>query len=215
VITGDKPKFVSTRAQVSTEGIKRSDPDQTVNVVVYMDSLTMDMNFHVTNVYYDYDKSDLRPESIASLDSLVAFMKDNPSLSVEIYSFADAMGTDNYNKGLSLRRAQSVRTYLVSQGVSEGRMIAKAFGERMPAAPNSMGNKDYPQGRQLNRRTEFRIVKEDPTRRIIYNSAKQGTIGSQEKNLELNEQPDEAEPADQESKMGEPGSRVNKDSGNP
>jgi outer membrane protein OmpA-like peptidoglycan-associated protein len=215
VITGDKPKFASTRAQVSTEGIKRSDPDQTVNVVVYMDSLTMDMNFHVTNVYYDYDKSDLRPESIASLDSLVAFMKDNPSLSVEIYSFADAMGTDNYNKALSLRRAQSVRTYLVSQGVTEGRMIAKAFGERMPAAPNAMGNKDYPQGRQLNRRTEFRIVKEDPTRRIIYNSAKQGTLGSQEKNLELNEQPDDAEPADQESKMGEQGSRVNKDSGNP
>jgi outer membrane protein OmpA-like peptidoglycan-associated protein len=214
VITGDKPNYLSTRAQVSTEGIKRSDPDQTVNVVVYLDSITMNKGFHVMNVFYDYDKSDLRPESIASLDSLVAFMKDNPSLSVEIYSFADAMGTDAYNKALSLRRAQSVRTYLISQGIEDRRMIAKAFGERMPAAPNEIGRKDFPQGRQLNRRTEFRIVQEDPTRRIIYNSAKKGTIDSQE-NLKLNELPEETEAPDQESNMGNPGSRVNKDNGNP
>lgn len=215
VITGDKAKFVSTRAQVSTEGIKRSDADQTVNVVVYMDSITMNKGFRVTNVYYDYDKANLRPESIASLDSLVAFMKDNPSVSVEIYSFADAMGTDDYNKALSLRRAQSVRNYLTGQGIEESRLIAKAFGERMPVAPNFFGNKDNPAGRQLNRRTEFRIIQEDPTRRIIYNSAKKGTIGSQETNLQLQEQGDDNEPNDSESDYGNPGSRVNKDSDNP
>jgi hypothetical protein len=175
----------------------------------------MNKGFRVTNVYYDYDKANLRPESIASLDSLVAFMKDNPSVSVEIYSFADAMGTDDYNKALSLRRAQSVRNYLTGQGIEESRLIAKAFGERMPVAPNFFGNKDNPAGRQLYRRTEFRIIQEDPTRRIIYNSAKKGTIGSQETNLQLQEQGDDNEPNDSESDYGNPGSRVNKDSDNP
>lgn len=215
VITGDKAKFVSTRAQVSTEGIKRSDADQTVNVVVYLDSITMNKGFHVTNVYYDYDKSDLRPESIASLDSLVDFMRDNPSVTVEIYSFTDGKGTDDYNQGLSLRRAESVRKYLTSQGIDDSRLVAKAFGKKMPAAPNFFDGKDNPDGRQLNRRTEFRIVQEDPTRRIIYNSAKKGTIGSQEANLQVPEQGDDNEPGDSESNYGEPGSRVNKDTDNP
>ncbi len=216
VITGDKPKYVSTRAQVSTEGIKRSDADQTVNVVVYMDSIAINGTFHVSNVYYDYDKSDLRPESIASLDSLTAFMKDNPSLTVEIYSFADSIGTNEYNKALSLRRAQSVRTYLSSQGITENRMIAKAFGERMPAAPNSRANGiDYPLGRAINRRTEFRIVMEDPTRRIIFKSSMPGDINAQSKNLQVPEQGEENDGADPESNMGNPGSRVNRDSGNP
>jgi outer membrane protein OmpA-like peptidoglycan-associated protein len=211
VITGDKPKFVSTRAQVSTEGIKRSDADQTVNVVVYMDSISMDRGFHVTNVYYDYDKSELRPESIASLDSLVAFMKDNPSLSVEIYSHADAMGTNEYNKALSLRRAQSVRSYLVGQGIEERRMVARAQGESNPVAPNTRNGRDNAAGRQQNRRTEFRIIQEDPTRRIIFRSDRPGTIDSQEKNLQIEEQSDDADGSDTESNYGNPGSRVNRD----
>jgi outer membrane protein OmpA-like peptidoglycan-associated protein len=210
VITGDKPKFVSTRAQVSTEGIKRSDADQTVSVTIYMDSISLNGEFHVTNVYYDFDKSDLRPESIASLDSLTAFMKDNPALKVEIYSYADSVGSVEYNKALSLRRAQSVRTYLTGQGVEESRMIAKAFGENLPAARNSIRGRDNAVGRQLNRRTEFRIVMEDPNRRIIFNSARPGTIDSQSKNLDVPEQPDDNE-NDPESNQGAPGSRVNRD----
>lgn len=211
VVTGDKAKFLSTRAQVSTEGIKRSDADQTVSVVVYLDSITINGNFHVSNVYYDFNKADLRPESIASLDSLTAFMKDNPSLSVEIYSFADSIGSNDYNKSLSLRRADAVRNYLTSQGIEGSRMIPKAFGERLPVKPNSIRGIDYPTGRQLNRRTEFRIVQEDPTRRIIFNSAKPGDINSQEKNLQLHESDGTDEPSDSESNFGEPGSRVNSD----
>ncbi len=209
VITGDKPGFVSTRAQVSTDNIKRSDPDQTVNVVVYLDSFSINGRFDVSNVYYDFNSALLRPESIASLDSLSAFLKDNPSLTVEIYSFADSIGTDAYNKDLSLRRAKSVRTYLSSQGISEARMIAKAFGERRPVAPNSIRGVDYAPGRQMNRRTEFVIVQEDPTRRIIFNSKQPGDIDAQQKNLQV--QPNEDEGSDPESNYGNPGSRVGED----
>lgn len=215
VISGDKPGYVSTRAQVSTEGIKRADADQTVNVTVYLDSFAINGRFTVSNVYYEFNKSTLTPESVASLDSLTAFLKDNPSLTVDIYSYADSIGTDAYNKALSLRRAESVRTYLAGNGIEGNRMKARAFGERLPAARNSINGVDYAQGRQLNRRTEFVIVQEDPTRRIIFKSSMPGDINSQEKNLAVPEQNDDNEPGDPESGYGAPGSRVNNEQNNP
>lgn len=211
VITGDKQGFSSTRATVSTMDVKRSDPDDTVTVTIYMDSIVH--SFSVSNIYYDFDKATLRPESVASLDSVVNFMKDNPSLSVEIYSFTDSKGTNKYNADLSRRRAESVLNYLEKNGIDRNRMIAKGFGDKMPVAPNKIGKKDNPEGRQMNRRTEFRIVTDVPTRRILYNSAKPGTMDEQQKNLQINENINDDESNmenDQESETGKPGSRVNK-----
>ena len=189
VITGDKEGYSSTRATVSTMDVKRTDPGDTVSVVIYLD--TISNGFMVSNVYYDYDKATLRPESISSLDSVVNFMKDNPSLSVEIYSFADAKCTDDYNVNLSKRRAQAVVNYLEQAGIEKERMIAKGYGEKNPAAPNTVGKKDNPEGRQLNRRTEFRIVSDVPTRRVVYDSAKPGNMDEQSQNLQIT--PDESE----------------------
>ncbi|MBL7718090.1 MAG: OmpA family protein [Flavipsychrobacter sp.] len=189
VITADKEGYSSTRATVSTMDVKRQDPGDTVTVVIYLD--TISNSFMVSNVFYDYDKADLRPESIASMDSLVNFMKDNPSLSVEIYSFADAKGTDDYNINLSKRRAQAVVNYLESAGIEKERMIAKGYGEKNPAAPNTVKGKDNPEGRQLNRRTEFRVVSDVPTRRVVYDSAKPGNMDEQAANLSVT--PDESD----------------------
>ncbi len=185
VLTGDKQGYSSTHQVVNTMDVKRSDPDDTVSVIIYLDQ--NESGFAVSNVYYDFDKATLRPESAPSLDSLTSFMKDNPSLTVEIYSFTDGKGTDEYNNDLSQRRAQSVLDYLEKRDIDKSRMIAKGFGKRMPAAPNTIHGHDDPQGRQLNRRTEFRIVSDVPTRRIIYNSAKPGSLDQQEKNLQINE----------------------------
>jgi len=211
VITGDKQGYSSTRASVSTMEIKRSDPDDTVNVTIYMDSIVHD--FSVSDIYYDYNKSDLRPESAPSLDSLVNFMKDNGSLTVEIYSYCDSKGNDKYNDELSQKRAQSVLDYLDKNGVDKGRMIAKGFGKKFAVAPNELKGKDNPTGRQLNRRTEFRIVTDVPTRRIIFNSAKPGTMDQQERNLLINQNANEDEPdaGDKgEPDLTKPGNRVNK-----
>jgi hypothetical protein len=161
-------------------------------------------------VYYDYDKATLRPESVASLDSVVAFLKDNPSFNVEVYSFTDSKGKDVYNKALSEKRAQSVIDYLTGAGIEQNRLVAKGFGASMPAAANTDAKgKDNPDGRQLNRRTEFRIVTDVPKRRILYNSAKPGNMDDQSKNLKQTEAEDDNEP-DTESEVGKPGSRVNK-----
>ncbi|MEI8278964.1 MAG: OmpA family protein [Bacteroidota bacterium] len=209
VFTADKANYSSGRATVSTMDIKRTDPDDTVVVNIYLDTISMmNSEFHVSNVYYDYDKATLKPESIASLDSLVNFMKDNPSLSVEIYAFTDGKGADKYNEDLSRRRAEAVMAYIEKSGVEAGRMIAKGLGKSNPAASNNDES-----GRARNRRTEFRITSDVGTRRVLYNSSKPGDIGAQQKNLQINENINEdstAEPADSESKMGTPGSRVNK-----
>jgi outer membrane protein OmpA-like peptidoglycan-associated protein len=193
VITGDKPGYTSTRASVSTMDIKRSDPDDTIQVTIYLDSIQN--SFSVNNIYYDYDKATLRPESVASLDSVVNFLKDNPSITVEIYSYTDSKGTDEYNMALSQRRAQSVLDYLEKSSIDRGRLTAKGFGDKNSAAPNSVGGKDNPEGRQLNRRTEFRIITDLPTRRVLYNSAKPGTMDQQEKNLRVDPESSDDEPS--------------------
>lgn len=209
VFTGDKTQYASTRATISTMEMKRTDPDDTLNVNIYMDEITPVYTFSVSNVFYDYDKATLRPESVASLDSVVAFLKDNPSFNVEVYSFTDSKGKDTYNKALSEKRAQSVIDYLTGQGIEANRMVAKGFGASMPAASNTDAKgKDNPEGRQLNRRTEFRIVTDVPTRRLLYNSAKPGNMDEQSKNLKQTEQADE-EPST-EPDYSKPGSRVNK-----
>jgi outer membrane protein OmpA-like peptidoglycan-associated protein len=206
VITGDKEGYASTRASVSTMDVKRTDKDDSVVVTIYMDKVTPVYTFQVSNVFYDYDKSNLRPESVASLDSLANFLKDNPSFNVEIYSFADAKGTDKYNKDLSLKRAQSVVDYLTTAGIEGARMTAKGFGESLPAAPNSVGSRDNPRGRQLNRRTEVRVVTDVPTRRVLYNSAKPGNMNEQMNNLHVEVEEDGADNGDNEGD----GSKLNK-----
>jgi len=205
ILTGDKPGYTSTRASVSTMDIKRSDADDTVQVTIYLD--TVRNSFSVSNIYYDYDKATLRPESVASLDSVVNFLKDNPSITVEIYSYTDSKGTEEYNIGLSQRRAQSVMDYLEKSSIDRARMTAKGFGDKNAAAPNAVDGKDDPEGRQLNRRTEFRIITDLPTRRVLYNSAKPGTMDQQEKNLHVEPESSDDEPAT-------PGNKAGKDTDN-
>lgn len=210
VLTADKEQFASTRASVNTMEVKRTDADDTVNVTIYMDEITPVYTFAVSNVYYDYDKDALKPESVASLDTLVQFLNDNPSFTVEVYSFADSKGNEEYNKALSLRRAQSVVDYVTNAGIDQSRIVAKGFGESLAAAPNELNGKDNPTGRAANRRTELRIVSDVPTRRVLYNSAKPGNMDDQSKNLQIDESMNDDEEADAESNVGNPGSRVNK-----
>ncbi|MCB0698389.1 MAG: OmpA family protein [Chitinophagales bacterium] len=208
VLTGDKEQYSTNSAAVNTMEVKRTDDDDTVNVMIYMDRIQEKYTFMVSNVYYDYNKATLRAESIASLDTLVNFMQSNPSFTVEVYSFTDAHGTDEYNKKLSLARAQSVIDYLSNAGIDQSRMTAKGFGESMPAAPNMVNGKDNEAGRQLNRRTEFRIISDIPTRRVLYNSAKPGDMDAQMQNLQVDDSMYDDDEGDDA--MGNPGSRVNR-----
>ena len=87
-------------------------------------------------------------------------MQDNPNIIIEMSAHTDSKGKDEYNMKLSQRRAQSCVDYLISRGIPSSRMIAKGYGESRPIAPNTLPNgKDNPEGRQLNRRTEFKVLR--------------------------------------------------------
>lgn len=107
----------------------------------------------LNNIFYDFDRATLRPESVEELNRLVKLMKDIPTLKIEISSHTDSVGSDEYNLKLSEARAKSVVTYLIKSGIDEDRLVAKGYGEAVPIATNTTE-----EGRQLNRRTEFRIL---------------------------------------------------------
>ena len=109
--------------------------------------------FVLRNVFFDFDKSILKNESHIELDKLVAYLSSNQNLKIEIGGHTDNQGNDDYNMNLSLQRAKSVYNYLISKGISADRMSYKGYGETKPIATN-----DTEEGRQLNRRTEFKVV---------------------------------------------------------
>jgi len=89
-------------------------------------------------------------------------------LKIEIRSHTDSKGNDDYNQKLSQARAQSVVDYLKGRGIEADRLVATGMGETDPIAPNEIKGKDNPEGRQLNRRTDFKVIGTIPGKEIIY-----------------------------------------------
>lgn len=113
------------------------------------------------DVYYEFDSDKLTDASKEILDKLYTIMVDNDNISIELSAHTDNIGTEAYNLDLSNRRAKSCVDYLISKGAAESRMTSKGYGFSKPVAPNQFPNgKDNPAGRQLNRRTEFKVTKQ-------------------------------------------------------
>ncbi|MEZ4722245.1 MAG: OmpA family protein [Flavobacteriales bacterium] len=113
------------------------------------------------NILFDFDKSDLRKESIAELNKVSNYMKAKGGVEVQVDGHADWIGTVEYNMALSERRAKAATNHIVQKGgVDESRVTYQYFGEAVPIAPNANPDgSDNPEGRQLNRRCEFKIDK--------------------------------------------------------
>lgn len=113
---------------------------------------------NVGNIYFDFDKATIKPESEPTLNKVAEIMKKYPTLKIEIGSHADARGSDKYNMDLSQRRAESTLEYLVSQGISRDRLTPKGYGEEVPlndcVRPNMCTEAQYAR----NRRSEFTEV---------------------------------------------------------
>ncbi|HXP49885.1 MAG TPA: OmpA family protein, partial [Bacteroidia bacterium] len=124
-----------------------------VNLVIKLKKLEVGKNIVLNNIFYDFDKATLKDESTSELDKMIKLMNENPALKVEIASFTDSKGKDDYNMRLSQARAQSVVDYLISKGIDKARLVAKGYGKENPIASN-----DTDEGRQQNRRTEFKVL---------------------------------------------------------
>jgi hypothetical protein len=101
----------------------------------------------------------LNPRSIEVLNQVLGFMKDYPNHKVSIAAHTDDVGNDNYNQGLSERRAAAAKQYLISKGIPESRLSSQGFGESQPTVPNIIDGKPDKNNRALNRRVEFKPVK--------------------------------------------------------
>lgn len=113
----------------------------------------------LNNIFFDFDKSTLRPLSNVEVRNLVQLLKSNPNLKVEISGHTDSKGSHKYNMKLSEERAQAVVSKLIANGIDANRMTAKGYGKTLPAATNKNARGgDNPEGRQLNRRVELKIT---------------------------------------------------------
>ncbi len=121
--------------------------------VVRLKKIKIGESIVLRNIFYDYNKSTVRPESESELGRLKELLTENPQIKVEISGHTDNVGGDKYNQELSEARAKSVVDYLTTKGIPAGRMIFVGYGEQEPLATN-----DTPEGRQENRRTEFKII---------------------------------------------------------
>lgn len=134
----------------------------------------------IENIFYDFDKATLRPESKSALDELAGLMRENPHVTIELGAHTDRKGSEEYNMALSERRAQSVIDYLISAGIAADRLSPKGYGESVPKTVTKRINKEFPQfeegtilteeyistlspedqeaADQINRRTEFQVL---------------------------------------------------------
>ncbi len=138
----------------------------------------------VENIFYDYDRASLRPESKRALDELAQVLRDNPNVTIEMASHTDRHGSEKYNLDLSARRARSVIDYLISVGISPDRLQSQGYGKSRPKTVTKRIAKEYPQFKegdvltedfinalkkeedreaadQINRRTEFQVLSID------------------------------------------------------
>jgi OmpA-OmpF porin, OOP family len=197
-LTADKEGYTSGRAQITTKGKNAFDPDEENIVDIYMHKITSDFDFHVQQVYYNFDLKEFQPQSLKALDSLVAFLNDNPSLSVEVFANTDGKGDDKYNDALSAERAKAVVDYISAKGIDKARMVPHAQGKRNLALPEKSGKTDLVENRQYNRRTYFRIIGEIPGKHIIYDNNRPEYIDKSGKaNRNANLEVKENEEADQ------------------
>jgi outer membrane protein OmpA-like peptidoglycan-associated protein len=126
---------------------------QEVTKEILLKSISVGSKIILKNIFFDFNSSNLRMESSNELERLAKLLNDVPSLKIEIAGYTDSKGSDEYNRKLSNDRAKAVVDHLIKLGISSDRLVYKGYGEKDPIATN-----DAEDGRQLNRRTEFKVL---------------------------------------------------------
>ena len=156
----------------------------------------------IDNIFYDFDKATLRPESTEALDKLVLLLQENPNVTIELSAHCDYKGPAEYNKRLSQRRAEAVVAYLVEHGIENDRLTPVGYGKDKPKTIRKKLTEKYPflkendvlteefiktledeeqqeQCNQLNRRTEFIVLR--TTYKMFDKKDEQPTAGDAQK----------------------------------
>lgn len=127
VMMAGAPDYLNQNFELKTDPDEK---DETYYVDFYLSPIHKPTV--VENIFYDYDKATLRPESKDALDEIIKILNDNPHVTIEMGAHTDRIGSDGYNEGLAQRRAQSVVDYLIGAGIPAGRLTAQGYGESVP-----------------------------------------------------------------------------------
>jgi outer membrane protein OmpA-like peptidoglycan-associated protein len=168
--------FLNHQEELHVEPVKKSE-----EYVLQFPLANISAPVLIENIFYDFDKATLRPESQTALDELVKLLNENPNVTIELSAHTDCRGTDQYNERLSQQRAQNVVNYLIQHGIEKERLTPKGYGESRPKRIKRKVAEKYPflkegdlldetfistlpeeqqeQCHQLNRRTEFRVLR--------------------------------------------------------
>ncbi len=176
VMVSQRGGYLNGKGKETTRGLTAS---KNFNATLYMASTAKPIE--LPNIFYDYGRWELRPESMVSLDKLVETLNDNPNITIELGSHTDSRGTDAFNYELSQKRAQSVVDYLIEKGIATDRLKAKGYAASNPKSIDARIEQSYPYLKegsilndafinaleseeqrevchQLNRRTEFKVL---------------------------------------------------------
>jgi peptidoglycan-associated lipoprotein len=179
IFLASKTGYLNGKERETTKGQEKS---REFMVTILLTAI--DKPIELPNIFYDFNKWDLRPESMVSLDKLVETLNDNPNVTIELMSHTDSRDTEEYNYELSQKRAQSVVQYLIEKGIEPERLSAKGYGESVPKVVdasvvnqasflkigttlseqyiNGLPNDEQKEiAHQINRRTEFRVLRTD------------------------------------------------------
>jgi peptidoglycan-associated lipoprotein len=166
-LLGETDGYLKKRQPYSMKG-KSLDPatlrelvtNVTFDTLMVLDKIQLEVAFRLENIYYEFDQYDITPAAAKELDKLVQILIDNPEIEIELSSHTDSVATVEYNNVLSQKRAESAVNYIIQRGISPERIKAKGYGELKPIARNTNPDgSDNPEGRDRNRRTEFKIIK--------------------------------------------------------
>ena len=179
VLIASKQGYLNGKERESTKG-----QDRSRNFTVEIPLTSIAQPIEISNILYEFNSHELRPESLVALDRLVETLNDNFTITIELGSHTDARGSDTYNNDLSQRRSQSVVDYLIEKGIARDRLTAKGYGKSAPKVVdeqmaaqysflrngitltetyiNSLPDSDDQEtAHQLNRRTEFKVLRTD------------------------------------------------------
>ena len=176
VFLGTCKGFLNHQEQLRVEPVTKSE-----EYVLQFPLANISAPVLIENIFYDFDKATLRPESQTALDELVNLLNENPNITIELSAHTDYKGSDQYNERLSQRRAESVVNYLIAHGIASDRLTPKGYGEGKPKKIKRKVAEKYPflkegdvlkeefvvqlpeeqqeQCSQLNRRTEFIVLR--------------------------------------------------------
>lgn len=151
--------YLTGKGSITTRGFVKDpdNPEIRIPVELNLDKIIKNREIVLENIYYDFDKWDIREDAKPTLNALVGLLQENPNIKIELGSHTDCRGNDAYNLTLSQKRAESAVAYLLARGIDPARVSARGYGETVPVATCDCRRCTEEQ-HQANRRTTFKIV---------------------------------------------------------